>query len=66
MINIVLVGCDFLLHFVSATILQTMRNDGNVMIAVDTAGRMLELAQLLVRTICVTHFELTLTPQNKD
>lgn len=29
------------------TILQTMRNDGNVMIAVDTAGRMLELAQLL-------------------
>ena len=31
-----------------ATILNTMRNDGNVMIAVDTAGRMLELAQLLV------------------
>ena len=31
-----------------------MRNDGNVMIAVDTAGRMLELAQLLVRTIWVT------------
>lgn len=29
------------------TILQTMRRDGNVMIAVDTAGRMLELAQLL-------------------
>ena len=32
----------------SATILQTMRNDGNVLVAVDTAGRMLELAQLLV------------------
>ena len=31
-----------------ATILQTMRNDGNVLVAVDTAGRMLELAQLLV------------------
>lgn len=26
-----------------------MRNDGNVLVAVDTAGRMLELAQLLVR-----------------
>lgn len=33
----------------TATILQTMRNDGNVLVAVDTAGRMLELAQLLVR-----------------
>lgn len=29
------------------TILQTMRNDGNVLVSVDTAGRMLELAQLL-------------------
>ncbi|KAK7103107.1 cleavage and polyadenylation specificity factor subunit 2-like [Littorina saxatilis] len=29
------------------TILQTMRNDGNVLVAVDTAGRMLELSQLL-------------------
>ena len=34
-----------------ATILQTMRNDGNVLVAVDTAGRMLELAQLLVRRL---------------
>ena len=34
-----------------ATILQTMRNDGNVLVAVDTAGRMLELAQLLVRSL---------------
>ena len=32
----------------TATILQTMRNDGNVLVAVDTAGRMLELAQLMV------------------
>ena len=40
---------DEMYSYVSvATILQTMRNDGNVMIAVDTAGRMLELAQLLV------------------
>ena len=39
-----------------------MRNDGNVMIAVDTAGRMLELAQLLVRTTCVAQFELTFAP----
>lgn len=29
-----------------------MRRDGNVMIAVDTAGRMLELAQLLVGSPC--------------
>ncbi|BFZ11972.1 hypothetical protein BsWGS_15011 [Bradybaena similaris] len=29
------------------TILQTMRNDGNVLVAVDTAGRMLELVQLM-------------------
>lgn len=29
------------------TILQTMRSDGNVLVAVDTAGRMLELVQLL-------------------
>jgi len=28
-----------------------MRRDGNVMVAVDTAGRMLELAQLLVRLL---------------
>ena len=40
--------------YISATILQTMRRDGNVMIAVDTAGRMLELAQLLVRTCVLT------------
>ena len=29
-------------------IVQTLRSDGNVLIAVDTAGRVLELAQLLV------------------
>ena len=32
----------------AANILQTMRNNGNVLVAVDTAGRVLELAQLLV------------------
>ena len=32
-----------------ATILETMRRDGNVLICVDTAGRVLELALLLVR-----------------
>lgn len=31
----------------SANIMETLRNDGNVLIAVDTAGRVLELAQLL-------------------
>lgn len=33
------------------TILQTMRNDGNCLVALDTAGRILELAHLLVREI---------------
>ena len=32
----------------TALIVQTLRNDGNVLISVDTAGRVLELAQLLV------------------
>jgi len=32
-----------------ANILQTMRNDGNVLVVTDTAGRVLELVQLLVR-----------------
>lgn len=31
-----------------ANILQTMRRGGNCLVAVDTAGRVLELAQLLV------------------
>jgi len=35
-------------YYFAATILHTMRSDGNVLVAVDTAGRMLELAQLLV------------------
>jgi fructose-specific phosphotransferase system component IIB len=30
-----------------ANVLETLRGDGNVLIAVDTAGRVLELAQLL-------------------
>lgn len=37
-----------LLPFLSpANVLETLRGDGNVLIAVDTAGRVLELAQLL-------------------
>ena len=35
-----------------AKIVETMRRDGNVLICVDTARRVLELAQLLVRDIC--------------
>lgn len=31
----------------SANVMETLRGDGNVLIAVDTAGRVLELAQLL-------------------
>ncbi len=34
--------------FSKANILKTLRSDGNVLIAVDTAGRVLELSQLLV------------------
>lgn len=34
-------------NFFSAAILETMRRDGNVLICVDTAGRVLELALLL-------------------
>jgi len=40
----------------SATILETMRRDGNVLICVDTAGRVLELALLLVRILISTIF----------
>ena len=36
----------FNLH--AANILNTLRRNGNVLIAVDTAGRVLELSQLLV------------------
>jgi cleavage and polyadenylation specificity factor subunit 2 len=40
------------LYFIfSATILHTMRNDGNCLVALDTAGRVLELAHLLVCVI---------------
>ena len=34
--------------FDAANILNTLRRNGNVLIAVDTAGRVLELSQLLV------------------
>ena len=40
-----------LLHFISLSdkIVNTLRKNGNVLISVDTAGRVLELSQLLVR-----------------
>lgn len=38
--------CD-VLHSLPANVMETLRGDGNVLIAVDTAGRVLELAQLL-------------------
>lgn len=39
----------YLFHilFISANILQTLRNGGNVLITVDTAGRVLELIHML-------------------
>lgn len=36
------------LNFLIANVLQTLRNNGNVLIAVDTAGRVLELAHMMV------------------
>lgn len=36
-----------ILYSFVANVLETLRGDGNVLIAVDTAGRVLELAQLL-------------------
>ena len=41
--------CLYSFVFAPAKIIETMRSDGNVLIAVDTAGRVLELAILLVR-----------------
>jgi Cft2 family RNA processing exonuclease len=38
-------------RFHLATILETVRRDGNVLICVDTAGRVLELALLLVSRV---------------
>lgn len=37
----------FYILFISANILQTLRNGGNVLITVDTAGRVLELIHML-------------------
>lgn len=37
----------FFLSLLKANVMETLRGDGNVLIAVDTAGRVLELAQLL-------------------
>ncbi|KTG01611.1 hypothetical protein cypCar_00018076 [Cyprinus carpio] len=41
-----LMMCE-VLHSLPANVMETLRGDGNVLIAVDTAGRVLELAQLL-------------------
>lgn len=39
----------FFCYFCLDEMLQTARRDGNVLIVVDTAGRVLELSQLLVK-----------------
>lgn len=44
-VEIICLICDIL--FLTANVMETLRGDGNVLIAVDTAGRVLELAQLL-------------------
>ena len=43
-----------MLFCVTANILNTLRRGGNILIAVDTAGRVLELSQLLV-CLCSYH-----------
>lgn len=45
----IFVSLMFFKIFLSDIILNTMRKDGNVLIAVDTAGRVVELSLLLVR-----------------
>lgn len=39
--------------FFLANVLQTLRNNGNVLISVDTAGRVLELAHMMVINFAV-------------
>ena len=47
------------IFFLSALIVQTVRSEGNVLIALDTAGRVLELAHLLVSSsLCIKDSEL--------
>lgn len=46
MIYINFVNCNSNVCFL-ANILQTLRNNGNVLVTVDTAGRVLELAHML-------------------
>jgi len=56
--NLIVVGCCVLC--VTANILQTMRNDGNVLVVTDTAGRVLELVQLLVVFhLFISHFTVS-------
>lgn len=38
---------NIIFFLLTANVMETLRGDGNVLIAVDTAGRVLELAQLL-------------------
>ena len=49
-----------------ANILNTLRRGGNILIAVDTAGRVLELSQLLVRLYCLFHMKHALYLFFKD
>lgn len=42
-----IIALIILLYAHTANVMETLRGDGNVLIAVDTAGRVLELAQLL-------------------
>lgn len=44
-----------MLFCVTANILNTLRRGGNILIAVDTAGRVLELSQLLVCCIIFSY-----------
>lgn len=43
----ILINIILLFFPLTANVMETLRGDGNVLIAVDTAGRVLELAQLL-------------------
>ena len=49
LVNLIFLPCLILFSILFlANIMQTLRKDGNVLIAVDSAGRVLELAHLLV------------------
>ena len=50
MLSVDMLRCFFYCSSFPAEILNTARRDGNTLIVVDTAGRVLELSQLLVST----------------